>query len=162
MYQNIICIFVCLWTALQPLQKFNPDRMIFLIIIYLFTTSYNTEICEVGRAAFCVSQNNHFKQEKQILTLVCFYQQYITCLQHSRHITFPCILAKSWAKFILITNALNQQSILLLLQGKNACSTLAFKSHRIQWSSQSWYSGKIEGEALFRSCSFFAFSIAFS
>lgn len=55
---QIICIFVCLQTALQALQKFYPDGKTFF---YLFIISYNTEICEQGRAAFCVSQNNHFK-----------------------------------------------------------------------------------------------------
>lgn len=35
-------------------------------------------------------------------------------------------------------------------------------SYRIQWSSHSWYSGKMAGETLPLSCSFRALSIAFS
>lgn len=32
-YQNIICIFICLQTALQALQKFYPDGETFFIYL---------------------------------------------------------------------------------------------------------------------------------
>lgn len=81
-YWNIICIFVCLWTALQALQNFYPDGK---ISFFDLIPSSNTEICEQARAAFRVSQNSHFKSEKQSLAPVPPIANYIcTALRADR------------------------------------------------------------------------------